>query len=282
MESQVARDYTALIFSFLITETMHPFADKRRCHCVYEDRVCISLINSLRQDLCGSSPDLEQSEPVTDLKIRTEVAKRLTPECDLPAVSNSLCRDLRCHPSVKQKLENFEAQLRQICNIRRRGGGISSKGKNGWTANMSNKNSIFGNKKLPPMLEEGATVRSSPRKLSFSHDRKISNSSTASVPYEQDIEKKPMTERQLEKIFILNVRATSREMLLLQQRKCNRTLLRREFRFLQMLRPKSWPSPVRYFRFVKSGHESQREFRFRQMRPPKSSRSSIPGLRFTF
>ena len=113
-----------------------------------------------------------------------------------PAVSNSLCRDLRRHPSVKQKFNNFEAQLRQICDSRRRSGGISSKGKNGRTANMSNKNSIFRNKKLPPMLEEEATVRSSPRKQSFRHDRKISNSSTASVPYEQDIEKKPMTKRQ--------------------------------------------------------------------------------------
>ena len=51
VESQVARDYTALIFLFLITETMLSFADKRRCHCVYGDRVCVSLINSLRQIL---------------------------------------------------------------------------------------------------------------------------------------------------------------------------------------------------------------------------------------
>ena len=196
VECQVARDFTALIFSFLSTETLRSFVNKQRCHCVYHDRICISLINSLRQDLCKSYPDLQQSEPATDPKSQTEqflaeVAKRLTPECDLSAVSNSLFRDLRRHPSVKQKLENFEARLREICDIRRRGCSISSKGTKRRAANISNhKNS---NEKLPALLEEVAPVRSNPRKRP--HDRTMSNDSTASVPYEQDIEKKSMMER---------------------------------------------------------------------------------------
>jgi len=197
VQSQVARDYSAFIFSFLITETVRSFADKHPYRRVYDERGCLSLMDKVRQDLCSCYPNLQQSDPPPTKAKRqflAGIAERLNTEHDLSAVSKDLYQDLQRHPSVMEILEKLEDELRQMCDIIKRDGGISSR-PNGQKERVlklsSNTNSkIARSKKCPSPLEKVATLLSSAPKKSLQHEKTISNGSTAPLPGEQSIGKK--------------------------------------------------------------------------------------------